>query len=146
MDHSYAGDIIDFSLIEADLMSFTSRFQVRNIGYDPWQATQLATRLKDQGASVVEFRQTVANFSEPTKELDGLMRSGKIAHDGNPALSWMIGNVVGHYDAKDNVYPRKERAENKIDGAIALIMAIGLNMVPDESGNLDDFLANAVMR
>ena len=140
------GDIIDFSVIEADLMSFKSRFQVRNIAYDPWQATQLATRLKDQGASVIEFRQTVANFSEPTKELDGLMRSGRIAHDGNPALSWMIGNVVGHYDAKDNVYPRKERAENKIDGAIALIMAIGLNMVPDESGNLDDFLANAVMR
>ena len=97
------GDIIDFSMIEADLMGFTSRFQVRNIGYDPWQATQLATRLKDQGASMIEFRQTVANFSEPTKELDGLMRSGKIAHDGNPALNWMIGNVVGHYDAKDNL-------------------------------------------
>lgn len=139
------GDIIDFSMIEADLMSFTSRFQVRSIAYDPWQATQLATRLKDQGASVVEFRQTVANFSEPTKELDSLMRSGNIAHDGNEAFSWMIGNVVGHYDAKDNVYPRKERQENKIDGAIALIMAIGLNMVPDERVNLDEFLANAVM-
>ena len=139
------GDIIDFSTIETELMSFTSRFQVRNIGYDPWQATQLATRLKDQGASVVEFRQTVANFSEPTKELDALMRSGKIAHDGNLALSWMIGNVVGHYDAKDNVYPRKERAENKIDGAVALIMAICLHAAPDNSANLDEFLKNAVM-
>ena len=95
---------------------------------------------------MVEFRQTVANFSEPTKELEALMRSDKIAHDGNPALNWMIGNVVGHYDAKDNVYPRKERAENKIDGAIALIMAIGLNGGPDDGANLDDFLANAVMR
>ena len=83
--------------------------------------------LKDQGASVIEFRQTVANFSEPTKELEALMRAGKIAHDGNPALTWMIGNVVGHYDAKDNVYPRKERSENKIDGAIALIMAFARN-------------------
>jgi phage terminase large subunit-like protein len=44
---------------------------------------------------VIEFRQTVANFSEPTKELDGLMRSGKLAHDGDPVLAWMIGNVVG---------------------------------------------------
>jgi phage terminase large subunit-like protein len=140
------GDVIDFAVIEADIMNYTSRFQVRTIGYDPWQATQLATRLKEQGASIVEFRQTVANFSEPTKELEALMRSEKIAHDGNPALSWMIGNVVGHYDAKDNVYPRKERAENKIDGAIALIMAIGLISVPDNSATLDDFLANAVMR
>jgi phage terminase large subunit-like protein len=73
------------------------------------------------------------------------MRAGKIAHDGNPALAWMIGNVVGHYDAKDNVYPRKERPENKIDGAVALIMAIGLSMAPDESAGLDEFLASAVM-
>jgi phage terminase large subunit-like protein len=78
---------------------------------------------------VVEFRQTVANFSEPTKELDALMRAGKIAHDGDPVLAWMLGNVVGHYDAKENVYPRKERPENKIDGAVALIMALGRHMV-----------------
>lgn len=139
------GDVIDFATIEADLLQFKSRFQVRCIGYDPWQATQLATRLASQGAKVMEFRQTVANFSEPTKELDALMRSGKIAHDGNPALSWMIGNVVGHYDAKDNVYPRKERAENKIDGAISLIMAIGLSKTPGDKGALDEFLKNAVM-
>jgi phage terminase large subunit-like protein len=84
-----------------------------------------------------EFRQTVANFSEPTKELDALMRSGKIAHDGDPVLSWMIGNVVGHYDAKENVYPRKDRPENKIDGAIALIMALGRQVVSRSS---DPFL------
>ena len=57
-----------------------------------------------------------------------MMRSGRIAHPYGPRdpLSWMVGNVVGHYDAKENVYPRKERSENKIDGAISLIMNIGL--------------------
>ena len=48
---------------------------------------------------------------------------------GDPVLAWMLGNVVGHYDAKENVYPRKERPENKIDGAVALIMALGRHMV-----------------
>jgi phage terminase large subunit-like protein len=57
----------------------------------------------------------------------------------------MIGNVVGHYDAKENVYPRKERPENKTDGAVALIMAIGRHMVFEERFDLDEFLANAVM-
>jgi phage terminase large subunit-like protein len=57
----------------------------------------------------------------------------------------MIGNVVGHYDAKENVYPRKERPENKIDGAVALIMAIGRHMVFEEQPSLDEFLKNAVM-
>jgi phage terminase large subunit-like protein len=139
------GDVIDFDQIEADLLEISRRFRLREIAYDPWQATHLATRLQQQGASAIEFRQTVANFSEPTKELDALMRSGKIVHDGDPVLSWMIGNVVGHYDAKENVYPRKERPENKIDGAIALIMALGRHMVFEESPSLDEFLKNAVM-
>ena len=140
------GNIIDFDRIEADIAETTKQFEVGEIAYDPWQATQLAIRLQTQGARVIEFRQTVANFSEPTKQLDALMRSGRIVHDGNPVLAWMIGNVVGHYDAKENVYPRKERPENKIDGAIALIMAIGRHMVFEEQPSLDEFLANAVMR
>ena len=139
------GNIIDFERIEADILEATTRFQVGEIAYDPWQATQLATRLQTQGAQVIEFRQTVANFSEPTKQLDALMRSGKIAHDGNPVLAWMIGNVVGHYDAKENIYPRKERPENKVDGAVALIMAIGRHMVFEEQPSMDEFLKNAVM-
>lgn len=122
------GDVIDIDRIEADILDMSSRFEVLEIGYDPWQAQQMANHLAEQGANVVEYRQTVQNFSEPTKELDALMRSGGIAHPYGPRdpLSWMIGNVVGHYDAKENVYPRKERPENKIDGAVALIMNLGL--------------------
>ncbi|MDX0512559.1 phage terminase large subunit-like protein [Sinorhizobium medicae] len=124
------GDVIDIDRIEADIMDMSSRFEVVEVAYDPWQAQQMANHLSEQGANVVEYRQTVQNFSEPTKELDALMRSGKIAHPYGPRdpLSWMIGNVVGHYDAKENVYPRKERPENKIDGAIALIMNLGLHL------------------
>lgn len=124
------GDVIDIDRIEADILEMSSRFQVLEVAYDPWQAQQMANHLSEQGANVVEYRQTVQNFSEPTKELDALMRAGKIAHPYGPRdpLSWMIGNVVGHYDAKENVYPRKERQENKIDGAVALIMALGLHL------------------
>lgn len=122
------GDVIDIDRIEADILDLSSRFEVLEIGYDPWQAQQMANHLTDQGANTVEYRQTVQNFSEPTKELDAMMRSGRIAHPYGPRdpLSWMVGNVVGHYDAKENVFPRKERPENKIDGAVALIMNIGL--------------------
>ena len=135
---------VDVLLVQPTL-ECSRRFDMREVAYDRWQATQLATRLQDQGADVIEFRQTVANFSEPTKELDALMRSGRIAHDGDPVLAWMLGNVVGHYDAKENVYPRKERPENKIDGAIALIMALGRHMVVKNEPTLDDFINNIVM-
>lgn len=122
------GDVIDIDQIEADILEMSARFQVIEIAYDPWQAQQMANHLTEQGANAVEYRQTVQNFSEPTKELDALMRSGRLAHryDARAPLSWMVGNVVGHYDAKENVFPKKERPENKIDGAIALIMCIGL--------------------
>ncbi len=122
------GDVIDFNTIESDVRSDLSTFEVVEIGVDPWQSTQMATSLTESGANVIEFRQVLANFSEPTKELDAMMREGRIKHNGNPVMGWMIGNVVGHYDAKENVYPRKERPENKIDGAISLIMTLGMKM------------------
>ena len=62
------------------------------------------------------------------------MSEGKIHHNGDPLLTWMLSNVVGHYDRKDNVYPTKNRPENKIDGAIALIMALNRAMVDSGPG------------
>jgi len=64
--------------------------------------------------------------------LYALIRSGKIIHDGDPVLAWAIGNTTGKYDAKDNVYPRKEGDANKIDPVVSLIFAIGRAMTrPD---------------
>jgi phage terminase large subunit-like protein len=74
---------------------------------------------------MVEFRATTQTFSEPTKELDAAMRAGRLQHDGNPVLQWCIGNVVGRYGARSNVYPRKSRSEQKIDAAITTVMGIG---------------------
>jgi phage terminase large subunit-like protein len=122
------GNETDFSWIEADIVEASKRHQVESIAYDPWASTQLAQRLTDQGLPLVEFRSTTQNFSEPTKELEAAIRAGRIVHPGNGPLTWCIGNVVGHYDARSNVYPRKERPEHKIDAAIALIMTIARDM------------------
>lgn len=118
------GDETDYQTIENDILDLCSRFRVESVGYDPWGSTQMAQRLTERRVNMVEFRATTANFSEPTKELDAAMRSGRIAHDGNGPLTWCMGNVVGHYDARGNVYPRKTRPESKIDAATALIMAM----------------------
>ncbi len=119
------GNETDYATIEDDILDLCRRFHVRSIAYDPWGATQLAQRLLAEGAPVFEFRATTQNFSEPTKELDAAIRAGRLRHDGNPVVEWCVGNVVGHYDTRANVYPRKQRPEQKIDAAVALIMAIG---------------------
>ena len=122
------GDETDFSRIEDDLLEFCRRFRVVSVGFDPWAATQFAQRMMAQNVPMVEFRATTQNFSEPTKELDAAMRAGRLEHDNNPVLEWCVSNVVGRYDARSNVYPRKSRPDQKIDAAIATIMAIGRAM------------------
>jgi phage terminase large subunit-like protein len=122
------GEIIDFGRIKEDILDISARFQVVECAYDPFQATMLVTELMGQGVPVVEMRPTVLNFSEPMKTLDGLIRSRRIRHDGDPVMTWMVSNVVAREDAKDNVFPRKDRPENKIDGVVALLMALGRSM------------------
>jgi phage terminase large subunit-like protein len=127
------GNETDFSTIEDWLLECCQRFRVISVAYDPWAATQFAQRMVAQRVPMVEFRATTQNFSEPTKELDAAIRGGRIQHDGDPVLEWAVGNVVGRYDARSNVYPRKSREENKIDPAVALIMTIGRCMAAVEA-------------
>ena len=123
------GNIIDYAYIEADMDDLASRFEVREVAYDPFQATQFSTRMMERGFTMVEVRPTVLNFSEPMKELESLVVSGRLVHDADPVLTWMVSNVVCHLDAKDNIFPRKERPENKIDGVVAAIMALNRCLV-----------------
>lgn len=120
-----AGETIDFAVIEDEIRLEVPGRNIAAVVADPWQAQYLIKNLERDNFPAEEMRQTVANMSEATKTLDALMREGRIHHPGNAVLNWMIGNVVGHFDAKDNVYPRKELPANKIDGAVALIMALG---------------------
>jgi phage terminase large subunit-like protein len=134
------GFVLDFGVIEGDLIDCFSRFDVQEVAYDPWQATQLASRMTEAGAIMVEYRNTVQNFSQPMKEFDALVQSGRFHYDGDPVFEWMVSNVVCHVDAKENIYPRKETSANKIDGVVAAIMAIGRAIsvpeVPAYTGDL----------
>lgn len=126
------GNVIDYSRIETDLKDLAGRFDVKNIGFDPWNATQFASNMIDDGLGMVEIRASTKNYSEPMKNIEALVLSGKLKHDSNPVLTWMVSNVVCHTDANDNIFPRKQTAENKIDGVIGLIMCLHMAMKPEE--------------
>jgi phage terminase large subunit-like protein len=116
------GNITDYDFVERDVQADVRRFRPRHVGVDPnYNAGHLTTRLQAAGAKMIDVPHNVINFSEPMKELDALIVAGRIRHNGDPVLAWAIGNVVAKKDAKDNVYPRKARDENKIDPAVALI-------------------------
>jgi len=139
------GNVTDFSVIEDDIRDDARRFSVQQCAFDPWQASSVIQRLQQDGLPVIEYRQTVQNLSEPMKELEALVLQGRFHFDGDPVLTWMISNVVAHLDAKENIYPRKERPENKIDGAVALICAIGLAISKeDDSMAFNDMIMNPI--
>lgn len=141
------GAMTDLTRIEEELREDLSRFDVQAIAYDPWQATQLANDLSEDGAPMVEYRNTVQNVSEPMKWLEALVQDGRLDHDGNPAMTWMMGNVVAKVDAKDNIFPRKERYESKIDGPVALIYALAMYLSDreDTGGDFDEFLDGIIV-
>jgi phage terminase large subunit-like protein len=144
------GRTVDFSGIEDELFEFvTTTPQVRelslDVGFSAWPLIQkLEKRLeKVKGRKfvddfIVEYGKTVKNYSEPMKQLESAVIDGRLKHDGNPVLSWCMGNVVVRVDKKDNIFATKENADSKIDGADALITAFARAMLHDN----DDYTAN----
>ena len=131
------GEIIDMDKIEDDVIEMRDGRDLQEVCYDPGHnATQWAGHLDDEGLDMVEIRPSVMNFSEPLKWMEALVKAGRWHHDGNEIQTWMVSNVVVRHDAKDNIYPRKERPENKIDGVVAT--CTGLNrLLADENADSD---------
>lgn len=122
------GDRTDYDYIESDIVGDAGRHGLVQVGSDPYNAPQLLTHLQQAlgPQRVLEIPQTVAHLSDPMKELQALIVSGRIHHTGDPVLAWAIGNVTAQEDRNQNVFPRKEFRDKKIDPAVALIIALGL--------------------
>ena len=119
------GNVIDFQYIEDDLKDLAKHYQVVEVPYDPFQATQFSTRMLAEGLPMIEYGATVKNFSEPMKQVESWILTKSVDFEMDPVLLWMFGNVVAKVDKKDNIYPDKGRPENKIDGVVAIIAAAG---------------------
>jgi len=118
------GNVTDFAYIEEDLKELCKGFTVKEIPFDPFQATQFSTRMIELGLPMIEVGQTVKNMSEPMKEVEAMILQKSIRFCSDPVLMWMMGNVTARLDKKDNIFPNKEKPENKIDGVISLIMCV----------------------
>lgn len=120
------GNVIDYAYIEKDIIQASHDYQLMECGYDPWGATDLATRLfNDEGITMVEMRQGTQTLSEPAKDLLVHIMKGEINHGNHPVLRWCADNLVMIADANENVRPAKDKATDRIDGIVALIMAWG---------------------
>jgi phage terminase large subunit-like protein len=120
------GAVVDYSVVEEYVASLAEQYRVEAIAIDRWNSTATTTRLMEQGLPVVRFGQGFASMSPAVKECERLLLSRRLAHDGNPAMRWCLGNVTIEQDAAGNVKFSKARRREKIDGATALAMAVGV--------------------
>lgn len=120
------GNVIDYHFIESDILEMAGRYQIAELGYDRFGATQIVQNLQDAMGDewVVPIGQGFVSMNAPMKELGRLIAGGKLAHGGNPVLNWMADNLVARTDPAGNIKPDKEKSREKIDGMVALIMAI----------------------
>lgn len=119
------GAVVDQREILDDIKEDLGRFNVREVSFDPWRSRQMAVELMELGVHCVEYRGSPSNMNEPMREMDALIAAGKMYHDGNIAFTWMLSNVVNGTRTGEMHRPAKERAENKIDGPVARMLALG---------------------
>jgi phage terminase large subunit-like protein len=89
----------------------------------------MGANLANQGLEVIDIPQQVRYLSEPMKEIQALVDAGRFHHDDNPCTVWQFSNVEVAPDRNENIFPRKLRAANKIDAAVATIIATSRAMV-----------------
>ena len=132
------GNVIDYDYIREKVKALSSVYRIQGIGFDPWNATSLVNDLMEDGAPMVEVRQGYASMTAPSKELEKLVVSKQIFHGGNPVLRWCAANVVVEQDATGNLKPSKAKSTERIDGIVALVIALSRAIDGDDPGSVYD--------
>jgi phage terminase large subunit-like protein len=120
------GDAVDYDFIRRDVNNAAEVFDLKEVAFDPWGATKLAGELLNyDGIPMVEHRQGYKSMSPPMKELFKAVKRKELNHGNHPVLRWCADNLVVQTDAAENVKPAKDKARERIDGIVALAMALG---------------------
>ena len=119
------GNVIDFEAILSDLVADTKKYKVKELDFDKWGAEYLRQRFGEiTGVTTFDVPQSPQYLSDPARQLEALVLSGHLHHDGNPAMAWCVSNVVAMENSHDNLVLDKDKDANKIDGVDATLNAL----------------------
>ena len=119
-----AGNVLDYDFVKADILQIAEIYDLQSTAYDRWNASQTIIDLQNEGMECSPFGQGYGSMGAPTKEFEKMVLTEKIEHFGNPVLRWMMASTVVKTDPAGNIKPDKEKSTEKIDGAVATIMAL----------------------
>lgn len=118
------GNVVHYGVIQKFINDLGKRYNIREIAYDRWNATMMVQSLEDDGFVMVPFGQGFRDMSPPTKELMRVVLERKLIHGGHPVLRWNMDNAFVRTDPAGNLKIDKEKSTEKVDGAVALVMAL----------------------
>ena len=118
------GNVVHYGFIERFICQLGERYNIREIAHDRWNATTMVQTLEDDGFTMVPFGQGFKDMSPPTKELMRIVLEHKLCHGGHPVLRWNMDNAFVRTDPAGNLKLDKEKSTEKVDGAVALVMAL----------------------
>ena len=134
------GDAADHDAIKAQILADIERYDVQGLGFDPWNAHKLIVELNEIYPDLaVRVAQSMASLTGPSKLLERLVLKGELDHGNHPVLRWMADNVATVTDSSGNIKPAKNKSTQKIDGIVALIIALALTQQPADSGTPSGF-------
>ena len=128
------GNVVHYGFIEKFICELGENYNIREIAYDRWNATQMVQNLEDDGFTMIPFGQGFRDMSPPTKELMRLVLEHRLVHGGHPVLRWNMDNAFVRTDPAGNLKIDKQKSTEKVDGAVALVMALDRAMKNQNSG------------
>ena len=132
------GDVADYNFIKEKINELSKKYRIQSIAYDRWNASQLVIDLQNDGANMDPFGQGFVSMSAPTKELEKLIIGKQIIHNDNPCMNWMLSNVAIQEDPAGNIKIAKNKSKEKVDGMVALVMALGEKMSGESTDSVYD--------
>ena len=122
------GNVTDYAFIKAKICELSTIYDIKDIAFDRFNASQLVIELQNEGLQMYPFGQGFVSMSAPTKELERLTKDSRLKHDGNPVTRWMMGNVLLQTDPAGNIKINKAKSGDKVDGPVSIVMALGTAM------------------
>ena len=129
------GNSTDYDVIQRVILECAESYNVKSVAYDRWNSNSLVQQLTDKGIEMDPFGQGFISMTAPIKNAEILIKKKLLHHAGHGMLRWMAANVVTKKDDAENIKFSKSKAGDKIDGIIAMIMALG-EMITSEGKDM----------
>jgi phage terminase large subunit-like protein len=143
------GNVTDYEFIKADILQLKQQYKIKSIAFDRWNSSQLVIDLQNEGITMHPFGQGYGSMSAPTKEFERQIMSGTANLEGNPVLAWHLSNVSLQRDPAGNIKIDKDKSSEKVDGAVACVMALGNFMIAngaDKKPDINEIYKNKTIR